>query len=355
MKARDTMQIDTTKPVLVTGATGYVAGWIVKDLLAAGVTVHAAVRDPENATKVGHLTAMAEISPGNLHLFKTDLLQMGSYAAAIKGCGTVFHTASPFTLNVRDPQTDLIDPAVNGTRNVLDQATQTDTVTRVVLTSSCAAIYTDAADCANAPNATLTEDIWNTTATIDHQPYSLSKTLAEHAAWDIAGAQSGWDLVVINPSLVVGPSVNANPTSESFGIVGRLGDGSLKSGAPRFSFGLVDVRDLATAHIAAAYTADAKGRHIISAHNTDMLEMAGALQDEFGADFPLPKRVMPKWLFWTLAPLVGLTRKYVARNVNYTWKADNSKGRKAFGLTYRPLKTSMQDMFRQLVESGAFK
>ena len=205
------IDIDTTRPVLVTGATGYVAGWIVKGLLDAGATVHAAVRDPDNAAKVAHLTAAAESAPGTLKLFAGDLTQPGSYADAMAGCGVVFHTASPFTRNVEDPQRDLVDPAVGGTRDVLETANAVDTVTRVVVTSSCAAIYTDAAECAAAPGGQLTEDVWNTTASLDYEPYNFSKVEAEKAAWRIADAQDRWRLVVINPSLVIGPSLQAQP------------------------------------------------------------------------------------------------------------------------------------------------
>lgn len=347
--------IDTSSPLLVTGATGYVAGWIVRDLLKAGATVHAAVRDPENTAKVGHLTAMADASPGTLKLFRADLLEPGSYGEAMKGCSVVFHTASPFTSRFKDPQKDLVDPAVKGTTNVLEQATETNTVRRVVLTSSCAAIYADAADCAHAPGGVLTEAVWNTRASLEHQPYSLSKTLAEQTAWVIAETQKQWDLVVINPSLVIGPPTNPNPTSESFNILRMMGDGTMKTGAPRFAFGAVDVRDLSQAHIAAAFTPEANGRNIISGHNTDMLEMALTLQDRFGADYPLPKRAAPKWLVWLIGPLSGISRKTVSLNVNHPWKADNSKGRKELGVTYRPLQTSMQDMFQSMIEDGAFR
>ncbi len=177
----------------------------------------------------------------------------------MQGCSVVFHTASPFTINVQDPQRDLIDPAVKGTRNVLEDVNRTESVRRVVLTSSCAAIYTDAADCANAPGGTLTEEVWNTTASLDYQPYSYSKTLAEKEAWTIAEQQDRWDLVVINPSLVLGPAINDLPTSESFRILKMLGDGTMKAGAPRLGIGVVDVRDLAEAHLAAAFPPRSKG------------------------------------------------------------------------------------------------
>ena len=158
--------VDTSTPVLVTGATGYVAGWIVKGLLDAGVTVHAAVRDPTNTGKVQHLLDLAAHSSGDVRLFAADLLKDGSYTEAMQGCGIVLHTASPFTTRVKDPQRELVDPAVQGTRTVLESANAVESVKRVVLTSSCAAIYSDAADCAEAPGGRLTEDVWNTTASL---------------------------------------------------------------------------------------------------------------------------------------------------------------------------------------------
>ncbi len=346
--------IDTSAPALVTGATGYVAGWIVKGLLEAGVTVHAAVRDPANAAKVAHLRAMEEGAAGTLKLFAADLLQDGSYTEAMEGCAVVFHTASPFVTEVKDPQRELIDPAVQGTRTVLESANAVQSVRRVVLTSSCAAIYTDAADCADAPGGRLTEDVWNTTASLEYQPYSYSKLLAEREAWKIADAQDRWRLVVINPSLVIGPATNDAPTSESFAIMKRFADGSMRTGAPRLGMGAVDVRDVARAHVAAAYLPDAEGRHITAGHDTDILEIGKSLAPRFSA-YPLPKRPAPKRLIWLVAPLLKLERRFIAANVDHAWHADNSKSRQALGVTYRPLGESTQEMFAQMIETGQIR
>jgi len=168
-------QIYKTKPVLVTGATGYVAGWLIKKLLEEGITVHAAVRNPDNKEKLEHLENIVAQSKGTIKYFKSDLLEKGSYYKAMKGCELVFHTASPFIMEVNDPQVDLIDPAVLGTQNVLETANQTPSVKRVVVTSSCAAIYTDAIDSQNVPGGILTEENWNTTSSLEYQPYSYSK------------------------------------------------------------------------------------------------------------------------------------------------------------------------------------
>ena len=346
-------EIDTTSPVLVTGATGFVAGWIVKRLLEAGATVHAPVRDPGNPEKLKHLNAVADATPGTIKFFGADLLKDGSYGEAMQGCSVVFHTASPFTTDIKDPQKELIDPALLGTRNVLEEAKKTESVKRVVVTSSCAAIYTDAADCGTAPGGVLTENVWNTTASLDYQPYSYSKLLAEREAWKIAEGAS-FKLVTVNPSLVMGPAIGGKPTSESFNIMRRVGGGDFKSGVPRFGMGFVDVREVAEGHLAAAYLPDAEGRHILSGHNSNLCDAILTLRSRFGADYPLPKGTVPKWLVWLIAPTIGLSRRNVSRNVNIEWKADNSKSREKLGVNYRPLKESMEDMFDYMIAQKYF-
>lgn len=349
--------IDKKKPVLVTGATGYVAGWLVKKLLEEGLTVHAAVRNPDNKEKVKYLDEIAAKAKGKIIYFKSDLLEVGSYAQAMKGCELVFHTASPFTTEVKDPQKELIDPAKLGTRNVLEQANKTESVKRVVLTSSCAAIYGDNADLKDTPNGIFTEEIWNTSSSLQHQPYSYSKTVAEQEAWQIEKEQNRWDLVVINPVLVLGPAVNPNAvTSESFNIVKQFGNGSMKAGAPDIGMGAVDVRDVALAHFKAGFTPKASGRYIISGHNSSFLEMAATLLPEYGDKYPIPKKAMPKWLIWLLGPTINkaVTRKYVSRNVGLPFKSDNSKSKKELGMDYLPLEQSMNDMFQQMIDNKVF-
>ncbi len=347
--------IDRSKPVLVTGATGFVAGWLVKKLLEEGFTVHAAVRNPENKEKLAHLNKIAANSKGTIRYFQSDLLVEGSYQEAMQGCELVFHTASPFINVVENPQKDLIEPAQSGTENVLKEANRVPTVKRVVVTSSCAAIYTDASECKDAPNGELNETIWNSTASIDYQPYSYSKTLAEKKAWEIANNQDRWDLVTINPSLVMGPALNSGSvTSESYNILTQLGDGTMKMGAPKLGLGLVDVRDVAEAHFAAGFTPTAQGRYITSAHNTDLLEMAQKLLPKYGDQYPLPKKSLPKWLLVLIGPVVNkaFNRKFIRNNVDIAWKADNSKIKKELGIKFRPMQESMEDAFQVLINEG---
>lgn len=347
----------TNHPVLVTGATGFVAGWLVKRLLEEGFTVHAAVRDPSNQAKTAHLTALADQLPGQIKLFAADLLVEGSYGEAMKDCAVVFHTASPFTFKFSDPQRDLVDPAVKGTRNVLETANHTPSVERVVVTSSCAAIFGDNADIAAAPGAVLTEEIWNTTSSLTRQPYAFSKVEAEKAAWEMAKAQSRWRLVTVNPSFVMGPTVSGDSTSESHSFLRQFGDGTMKTGAPPFEIGMVDVRDVAEAHMRAGFLETAHGRHIVSAETVSFLKLGQILRGHFGDRFPLPTRALPKWLLWLVGPMIDktVTRQMVASNMGLPWRADNSKSRLELGLEYHPVSTAVIEMFQQLIDTGAFK
>lgn len=342
-------------PVLVTGATGYIAGWIIKKLLEEGVIVHATVRDPTNEKKLEHLKKLDMENPGQLKLFKADLLEAGSFAEAMQGCTAVFHIASPFTTRFVDVQKDLVDPAFLGTKNVLETVNKTATVGRVVVTSSIVAIYGDNKDIELAPNKILTERQWNTTSTLEHNPYRYSKTLAEKEAWRIHDAQSRWKLVALNPSLVFGPSL-AQTGSESFTLMLQYGDGTMMTGCPKLGFGVVDVRDVAEAHIRAAFSDDAKGRYLISGGNTSVLEVSKALQSQFEG-FPLPKFEHPKAFAWVIGPLVTkrLTRKFVALNVGFPFKADNSKSVIELKLEYRPLHETVQEFFQELVDNKRLK
>lgn len=125
-------------------------------------------------------------------------------------------------------------------------------------------------------------------------------------------------------------------------------------GIPRLGMGVVDVRDLAEAHLKAGFIPEAQGRYIISAHNTDFLELALCLRDKYKS-YPLPRKALPKWLAWLFGPLVdkSVTRKMVARNEDLPWIGDNSKSVRELGMQYRPMKQSIEEFFQQLIDCGA--
>jgi nucleoside-diphosphate-sugar epimerase len=345
--------IDSIKPVLVTGATGYVASWIIKMLLDEGIDVHATVRDPDNTEKVAHLKALAGSSNGNLTLFKADLLKQRSFDDPMRGCQLVIHTASPFFVTgIKNAENELVRPARAGTENVLESALRTRTVKRVVLTSSVAAIFGDNADIRSAPGKIFTEQNWNRTSSAQHNPYAYSKTVAERLAWDIADKQDQWDLLTINPGWILGPSVSKRNDSMSIATMIQFGDGTFKRGVPKLYYGIADVRDVATAHINAGYTPEASGRHIVASAETTLLHIASILRRHFGKSYPFPRKEAPKLLFWLIAPLLGYTRAYVRRNVGIAIKLDTSYSKKDLGITYIPIEQTVTEHFQQILDDG---
>ncbi len=346
-------KIDPKKPVLVTGGSGYLASWIVKQLLDKGMTVHATVRDVTDTAKYAHLTVLADRASGQLKVFSADLLQEGSFDAAMEGCELVYHTASPFLLEKsKDPENDLIKPARQGTENVLGSANRLSSVKRVVLTSSTVAIFGDSADIALTGDNVFTEKHWNITSSSEHQPYSYSKTVAEKAAWSMVKKQTQWDLVVINPGWILGPSLTRRTDSASIKTMIEFGNGTFKSGVPDLRFGMVDVRDVSLAHIRAGLTPEAEGRHIIVSQSASLMDIADTLKKQYGKTYPFPRRVAPKWFFWLVAPLYGRTRKYVARNIGFPMALDNTKSRQSLKLDYRPFEQTVLDHFQQLLDDG---
>ena len=336
-------------PVVVTGASGYVASWVVHELLSRGATVHGTVRDPNHPTKTAHLRALDDELPGTLKLFAADLLKPGSFAEALDGATTVIHTASPFHSGDGDPQATLVQPALDGTANVLDQASQTPTVTRVVLTSSVLAVYGDATESDGRP---LTEDDWNSSSSVDHQPYAYSKTVAERKAWELAEAQSQWRLVVVNPAFVMGPSLSGRKDSTSMDFLLNNLKGTWKSGTLPMSSGFVDVRDVATAHVEAAVRPDAEGRHILSAEVVSFHAFGQIIEAAYPGRFGVPRREVPKLLATLAAPFIGFTRRYVRDNAGHALAFDASKSRESLGLVYRPLAETVHDMVERALADG---
>lgn len=340
-------------PVLVTGGNGYVASWLVKRLLDLGLDVRATVRDPQDPRKTAHLNAVAHDCPGTLSLLRADLLDPDAFDPAMADCRLVFHTASPLIVRrVKDPLRDLIEPATAGTRNVLEAANRTPSVRRVVLTSSIVATYGDAADLEHIDGDRFDESHWNTTSGENHQPYSYSKTLSERLAWQMAEEQSRWDLVVVNPGLVLGPGLSPHTRAEGVLMMLDLGNGYYRFGAPELEFAVVDVRDVAEGHLVAALTPEASGRHILVNESLGLIEIAEILRERFGDGFPFPRRTVPNPVALMLAPRRGIPQAVARRNLGYPLRFDNTRSRTALGMSYRPARESVVDHFQQLLDDG---
>lgn len=342
--------IDKTKPVAVTGVTGYLASWVVKHLLEEGYTVRGTVRNKNNKNKINHLLSLAKGSKGKLELFEADLLKEHSFDEIFEGCELLIHTASPFILyDVKDAQKELINPALKGTQNVLNSVKLTTSIKRVVLTSSVVAMYGDARDIARHENGLLTEKSWNKTSSAKHQPYAFSKMLAEKEAWKISETQDKWDLVVINPGFILGPSLDKNNGGVSNDFMIKIGNGSFKTGVPNGLQAIIDVRDAAKAHILAGFIPSASGRHITAAESRPFLDVAKVLRKHY-PKYPLPKGIIPKPLGWIMGPLFGLSRKYISRNFGHDIIFDNSYIKKDLGIKFIPFEQTILDHFEQILK-----
>lgn len=348
--------LHTTAPVLVTGASGYIASWVIQKLLTQDYTVHATVRDLNKTKSFTHLEKIADSSAGTLKLFQANLLSPGSFDQAMQGCEIVFHMASPFVVtNYKDAVKDIIEPAVLGTENVLNSVNHTESVKRVIVTSSIASTYGDAVDILQTENNSFDESHWNSTSSATHQPYPYSKVMAERKAWEMADAQDRWTLVCINPALVFGQSLTPNTQSGSVEVLQQFANGMTLLGVPPMWNGVVDVQDVAEAHLRAAFKPEAHGRYIICSESLSLLEMGQILRENFGNKFPFPRNQLPKAAFKLFGPLAGFSSKFVELNMGYPIFFNAQKSKDELGIEYRPVQESLVEHFQQLLDDGVVK
>jgi nucleoside-diphosphate-sugar epimerase len=340
--------------VLVTGAAGYLGSWIVDYLLRDGFKVNGTIRSFRDKSKYQHLLKLDEQYPGQLKLHEADLLQAGSFDDAVNGCEIVIHAASPYLFEKpENPEQELILPAIEGTRNVLDAVNKTSSVKRVVVTSSVVSLYSDACEVDEKRNFTVQEKDINDAKSADLNPYAYSKTQAEALAWDIHRQQQRWSLVTIHPGAIFGPSLSARDDSTSVNMMIQFLNGSFRSGVPKLWLGLVDVRDVAEAHVRAAINDQAKNRYIVVAESLRLLEIAKLMAvEKLGLPNKLPKGEAPKFLMWLIAPFVGMQRSYVSRNVNYPLKFNNDRSKTELGVSYRSPVQTLNDHIQQIVNDG---
>ncbi|CAN6314699.1 unnamed protein product [Urochloa humidicola] len=248
--------------VLVTGASGFIGSTLVRRLLDRGYVVRAGVLNPDDKAETDHLLALAAGAgdgEGRLSIFRCDLLDGAALLDAARGCTGVFHLASPCTVDaVKDPQNQLMVPAVEGTLNVLRAAKEAGGVRRVVVTSSISAIVPSPGWPAGEVRD---ERCWTDIDYCEKNGvwYPASKTLAEKAAWKFA-EEHGLDVVVVNPGTVLGPMIP--PTiNASMAMFRRLLEGCTEEYAD-FFMGPIHVEDVALAHILVFENPSASGRHI---------------------------------------------------------------------------------------------
>ncbi|UXY23839.1 NAD-dependent epimerase/dehydratase family protein [Streptomyces cynarae] len=342
------MSADGARTAVVTGGSGFVGSHLVRRLLERDYQVHATVRSAAHSAKVLPLHRLQQEFPGRLTLFEADLLRPGSFDEAMSGCRVVFHVASPFRMpeKIKDGRKDMVEPAVDGTRNVLASVERAATVERLVLTSTVGAIFGDYIDVLAMDDRTLAEKYVNTTSTVENNPYHYAKTLAEREARAAEAAQSRWRMVSVNPGLILGPSLTPASESGSLFLLDELFKGYFFYGAPDFSFTTADVRDVADAHIAAAEHPAAKGRYIVGAETmTSFHEMSRIIRTRYPRDPRLPRTALPHWPVRVLGPAFGLTQDYIRKHLGIRFRVDNSRSVRELGITYRPIEETLLDHY----------
>lgn len=287
-----------TDRVLLTGISGFLGGHVALALLNAGYIVRGSVRSLAKSAKVKATLAKAGGDVSRLEFVELDLLADKGWTEAMDGVRYLQHTASPFVIKQPKDRGELVRPAVDGTRRALDAALKAN-VERIVLTSSVAAIMYGHDKTRTAP---FTAADWTNPTAGDVSAYTESKVRAEKEAWaimDKAGRRN--DLVTINPGSILGPLLDEDPGT-SVGLLARLFDGSLPATA-RFYQVVIDIRDVAEAHVKAMVTPAAGGQRFPMGSGTlSLMEMADVVRPVIGdRAHKLPRFVAPDWLVRMMA------------------------------------------------------
>ncbi len=269
-KRRSNERRPMTDKVLVSGGSGYIAGFLIRQLVAEGWRVHTTIR---NLAKEAEVRKLLKVDDSRLRFFAADLSHDAGWSEAMAGCSHVAHLASPVPGRaVKDPD-ELIGPARDGALRAL-RAAKAAGVRRFVMTSSVAAIAYGRGRGVH----TFTEADWTPPDYPGATPYIRSKAIAERAARDwVAKEGAGVEFCTVNPSVVLGP-VWSRDYSTSIAIVKKLLDGALR-GCPDVGFGVVDVRDVADIHVRMLTAPGMAGeRFIASGPFMKMIEIARILK-----------------------------------------------------------------------------
>ncbi len=333
--------------VLVSGGSGYIAGYLIRQLIAEGWTVHTTVRNLASEAKV---RAVLAVDNSKLLFFAADLTGDAGWAEAVAGCTHVAHVASPFPAAAPRHADDLIVPARDGALRVL-KAAKAAGVTRFVLTSSAAAIAY------GHPEAerTFTEADWTNVDSADAYAYVQSKTLAERAARDwVAAHGDGMAFCTINPTLVCGPIMSTDART-SVQAIEKVVSGAFP-GCPDLGFGIVDVRDVADIHVRALNAPDMAGeRFIASGPFLKLIDVARLLKARLGPQGrKIPTRKLPNFMVRLAAYFDPLVRQVIGE-LGRVRRMDATHASDVLGWVPRPVEATLVDCARSLIEHGVVK
>jgi len=333
--------------VLVSGGSGYIAGFLIRQLVAEGWQVHTTVRSLAKENAVRQLLA---VDDSRLSFFAADLNADAGWAEAMAGCSHVAHLASPLPSSVPEDADELIVPARDGALRAL-RAAKAAGVGRFVMTSSVAAISYGRGRGVHH----FTEADWTQLGQPGISAYIQSKTIAERAAREWVAKEGGRMVFCsVNPSVVLGP-VWSRDYSASVVIVKKLLDGSLPA-CPDIGFGIVDVRDVADLHVRALKAPNMAGeRFIASGRFMKLRDIADVLRAELGPlAHKVPTRNLPDWLVRVAAHFNPVARAVVGE-LGSVRHQDASHAKAVLGWATRPVEQSIVDAARGLIALGIVK
>jgi dihydroflavonol-4-reductase len=336
--------------VLVTGGTGYIAGELIKQLLARDWTVHTTVRNKAKS-EAGLRARFGQPDSDRLKVYQAELMSDLGWAEANAGCTHVAHVASPISASTPKDENEMIVPAREGTLRALRFAKAAG-VKRFVQTSSMAAV----AYGRDEKVYTVDESDWTDINHRDAYPYVKSKTIAERAARDwIAAEGEGMEFVSVNPSMVLGP-VDSGDFSASVEAVKQLMDGSIPM-APDLGFSVVDTRDVAALHVKCLEEPGlANERFLAAGKFLKMIDVAEVLRKRLPEAHTkkVPTRVMPKFMVSILA-LFNPGVRSIKSELGKSRNVDASHAMERLGWQTRPEEDSIADCGRSLVDHGVVK
>jgi dihydroflavonol-4-reductase len=336
------------KTALVTGASGYIAKHIVQQLLDAGWKVCGSVRSKDKADQI-RATMKAHVKNSEqldkcLEFVELDLSNDLGWDDALKGVDALVHTASPFPMDQPKDENELIRPAVDGAVRAL-KAAQKAGVTRVVMTSSSAAIISSDLP---AGQKAYTEENWTDINHITATPYIKSKTLAEQAAWDFVSKNPEMQLTCINPVFVQGTPLDP-VMGTSVKVMKRILD-RIDPALPDLHFPTVDVRDIAQMHVKALTTPASIGKRFIGADQTlSFLEFAQIIKDD-NPNRKITTRVAPHWVIKILG-LFDPAIKSIIPLLGWRHEASNANARDILGIEFRDARQAVRNVAKYLIEN----
>ena len=291
-----------------------------------------------------------------IRLVQADLSKPKTWEKAVKRCTYVFHVASPFPAGATN-EAVIVKTAVEGTTCVLKACAEAGTVKRVVVTSSIAAVSAGSVgNPSNPPDYVYTEKDWAEESVCT--PYIKSKLKAEQAAWDLVkNLEEGkqFELAVVNPGYVQGPLLSASSGEGSKEFCQRLLNNKMP-GIPDVTIAVVDVRDVAAAHIAAMEKSEAAGnRYLLSSRTINFREYGVIIGNEFRPQgYKIPSRNLPKMVMW-LGKFFDSGLKQIYSSVGKHVQVSNERMVNELGIQPRPVEESIIDACYSLIDLGLAK